>query len=238
MKTIFKKTGFLAVWLLLVCLLFTGCGGKAESASASAAASSVTILPTGMPEEIDAFGDAGTSADGVQENGAPEAESAETSSGDETGTSAEELPAAGEESIEEGSEAVPEDADAAGTEETDGDAPGAELTVEKDGTYTSREEVALYIHTYGKLPSNYITKKKAEQLGWDSSRGNLWDVAPGMSIGGGHFGNYEGNLPDGDYRECDIDYEGGYRGAKRIVYSDDGRIYYTEDHYNTFEQLY
>ena len=116
-----------------------------------------------------------------------------------------------------------------------------ELTVEEDGEYTSREEVALYIHIYGRLPSNYITKREAEELGWDSYRGNLWDVAPGKSIGGTRFGNYERNLPEKSgrkYYECDIDYHGGRRGAKRIVYSNDGLIFYTEDHYLTFEQLY
>ena len=111
----------------------------------------------------------------------------------------------------------------------------------EDGTYTSKEEVAEYIHTYGHLPSNFITKRSAKELGWISSEGNLWEVAPGMSIGGDYFGNYEGTLPeaeDRDYYECDIDFDGSYRGAKRIVYSNDGLIYYTEDHYETFELLY
>lgn len=114
-------------------------------------------------------------------------------------------------------------------------------TIEESGIYTSKDEVALYIHIYGRLPDNYITKRKAEDLGWNSKEGNLWDVAPGMSIGGSRFGNYEGALPEKEgrkYFECDIDYEGGYRGAKRLIYSDDGLIFYTEDHYNTFEQLY
>ncbi len=125
-----------------------------------------------------------------------------------------------------------------GEEESDGPETG---TVEESGSYTSKEEVGLYLHLYGHLPDNYITKKEAENLGWDSRAGNLWEVAPGMSIGGSRFGNYEGLLPDKKgrkYYECDIDYEGGYRGAGRIVYSDDGLIYYTEDHYKTFEQLY
>ena len=107
-----------------------------------------------------------------------------------------------------------------------------------NGTYTSKDEVALYIHLYDKLPSNYITKKEARALGWDASLGNLWDVAYGKSIGGDYFGNYEGRLPDDEYRECDIDYEGGYRNEKRIIYSDDGDIYYTDDHYESFELLY
>lgn len=116
-----------------------------------------------------------------------------------------------------------------------------EETVSEDGTYTSPEEVALYLHLYGHLPSNYITKKEAEAAGWDSSKGNLWEVADGMSIGGSRFGNYEGELPDKEGRkwyECDVNYEGGYRGAERLVYSSDGLIYYTADHYETFEQLY
>lgn len=113
--------------------------------------------------------------------------------------------------------------------------------ISEDGTYTSKEDVAEYLHTYGHLPSNFIKKKAAQKLGRVSSEGNLWDVAPGMSIGGDYFGNYEGNLPeakDRDYYECDIDFDGSYRGAKRIVYSNDGLIYYTEDHYETFELLY
>lgn len=110
-------------------------------------------------------------------------------------------------------------------------------TIEEDGSYTSKDDVALYLHTYGKLPSNFITKKEAKELGW--SGGSLEDYAPGKCIGGDRFGNYEGNLPDGSYHECDIDTLGASgRGAKRIVYSDDGRIYYTEDHYESFEQLY
>jgi len=113
--------------------------------------------------------------------------------------------------------------------------------VVEDGTYTSKEEVAAYIHLYGTLPSNFITKDEASDLGWVSSKGNLDQVAPGMSIGGDYFGNYEGNLPEAEgreYHECDINYEGGYRGDERIVFSNDGLIYYTDDHYETFELLY
>ena len=112
--------------------------------------------------------------------------------------------------------------------------------IAEDGSYTSKEEVALYIHTYGHLPENYITKDEAYDLGW-KSEGTLDEVAPGMSIGGDYYGNYEGVLPDEpgrEYHECDIDYESGNRNGKRIVYSNDGNIYYTEDHYNSFEHLY
>ncbi|MBR2257051.1 MAG: ribonuclease [Blautia sp.] len=125
-------------------------------------------------------------------------------------------------------------------EET-GNAAKQDLIVEEDGTYTGKDEVALYIHTYGHLPSNFITKKEAKALGWESSKGNLEDVAPGKSIGGDRFGNYEGQLPQKEgrtYTECDIEFEGGYRDAKRIIFSNDGLIFYTEDHYQSFEQLY
>ena len=106
---------------------------------------------------------------------------------------------------------------------------------------TAVPDVATYLHAYGELPCNYITKAKARDLGWDSSRGNLWDVAYGYSIGGDRFGNYEGRLPDAPGRkwyECDVNYDGGYRGAERILYASDGLIYYTDDHYSTFTLLY
>ncbi len=108
------------------------------------------------------------------------------------------------------------------------------------GTYTTKEDVALYIHTYGRLPDNFITKKEAEKLGWPG--GSLEPYAPGMCIGGNRFGNYEKLLPEAKgrtYTECDIDTLGASkRGAKRIVFSNDGLIYYTDDHYESFELLY
>ena len=117
-------------------------------------------------------------------------------------------------------------------------APEPEL--DEHGTYDSKEEVALFIHTYGHLPDNYISKKEAQALGW--SGGSLEAYAPGKCIGGSRFGNYEGLLPEADgrrYTECDIDTLGARgRGAKRIVFSNDGLIYYTGDHYETFELLY
>lgn len=115
-----------------------------------------------------------------------------------------------------------------------------QIEILEDGWYSSKEEVALYLQSYGELPDNYITKDEAYDLGWDSKEGNLWDVADGMSIGGDKFGNREGLLPKEKgriYYECDIDYEGGYRNSKRIVFSNDGLIFYTEDHYESFEDI-
>lgn len=112
--------------------------------------------------------------------------------------------------------------------------------LDPEESYTAKEDVALYIHAFGCLPPNFITKEAARDLGWDG--GGLDDCAYGMCIGGDRFGNYEGLLPDAPGRywtECDIDtLHQASRGAKRIVFSNDGLVYYTEDHYESFELLY
>ena len=108
------------------------------------------------------------------------------------------------------------------------------------GPITEPQAIADYLFEHGELPDNFITKKEAQALGWESGR-NLSDFAPGKSIGGDYFGNYEGILPQGKglkYREADCNYTGGKRGAERIVYSSDGRVYYTKDHYQTFTELF
>lgn len=117
----------------------------------------------------------------------------------------------------------------------------ASATVSRDGSYTSKEDIALYLHTYGELPSNFISKTKAREAGWNPQKGNLDEVCPGKSIGGSAFYNDDNALPDAPnrtWRECDVNYQGGHRGPERIVYSNDGLIYYTPDHYKTFERLY
>ena len=109
--------------------------------------------------------------------------------------------------------------------------------VVREGEYTSKDDVARYIKQFGALPRNFITKSRARALGWRG--GPLEPYAPGKSIGGDRFGNYEGLLPDGRYKECDIDTKGKKsRGSKRIVFDDKGNIYYTGDHYESFTQLY
>ena len=129
------------------------------------------------------------------------------------------------------------EADAVSPGESDKSSPAA---LDEGGEYTSAEDVALYLHLYAHLPQNFITKKDARALGWNV--GGLDDYADGKCIGGDRFGNYEGLLPDApgrEYHECDIDtLHAASRGAKRIVYSNDGLIYYTEDHYESFILLY
>ena len=143
----------------------------------------------------------------------------------------EDLSGSSEESVPE-EEAPPAEEEAPPVEE--------EPVIDEDGAYTTKEDVALYIYTYGHLPDNFITKKEAESLGW--SGGGLDDYAYGCCIGGNRFGNYEGLLPEADgrtYTECDIDtMHASKRGAKRIVFSNDGLIYYTDDHYESFTLLY
>ena len=116
----------------------------------------------------------------------------------------------------------------------------ADYPVQEEGWYDSLEEVAVYLTQFGELPGNYLTKREAQALGWESRLGNLWDVAQGCSIGGDRFGNYEGLLPDAKGRrwtECDIGFDGGYRNGQRIVFSNDGLIYYTADHYQSFDEI-
>ena len=110
--------------------------------------------------------------------------------------------------------------------------------MDAEGSYTTKEDVSDYIHSYERLPQNFITKKLAKDLGWPG--GGLDPYAYGKCIGGDYYGNYDGTLPEGDYRECDIDtLHKKDRGAKRLVYDVlDGDIYYTSDHYKTFIQLY
>lgn len=121
------------------------------------------------------------------------------------------------------------------------ESPEASPNLSEDGWYNSKEEVALYIHLYGHLPGNYLTKREAEALGWSGGSVERY-AGEGRAIGGGRFGNYEGLLPEKQgrtYTECDIGTVGtSSRGAKRVVFSNDGLVYYTGDHYESFELLY
>ena len=120
------------------------------------------------------------------------------------------------------------------------DTTGLAPAIDEEGFYYSAEDVALYLYTYGRLPENFITKSEARKLGWEG--GSVEKYAPDCAIGGDKFGNREGWLPVASgrqYYECDIDTHGeNSRGAKRIVFSNDGLIYYTDDHYESFELLY
>lgn len=167
---------------------------------------------------------------GAQSTAAPQTQSAALTESTQ-GTAAESTP--------DGAAKTAQDAiEAAQAEEQPAAAAAA---IDEDGSYDTKDEVALYIHTYGRLPGNYITKAEAEKAGW-SGGGSVEKYCPGKCIGGGRFGNYEGLLPDAAGRvwtECDINTLGAAsRGAERIVFSNDGLIYYTPDHYDSFQLLY
>lgn len=110
--------------------------------------------------------------------------------------------------------------------------------VARDGEYTDKDHICWYLVEFGRLPRNFITKAEARRLGWQG--GPVEPYAPGKSIGGDHFGNYERTLPEGRYCECDVDTRGRPRGAKRIVYTVSGalRVYYSDDHYRTFTKIH
>lgn len=197
--------------VIMTVVLMTGCAGAGKEDAQENAAVLTTVTEQESREET-----SGPESEDTDEE-------AEEASGPESEYTDEEAEEAAGPAPEKTAEAEPDDS--------------AEKRIDENGSYTTRDDVALYIHVYGKLPSNFITKKEAEKLGWTG--GSLEPYAPGKCIGGGRFGNYEGVLPQGNYKECDIDTLGKKsRGAKRIVYSDDGRIYYTADHYESFTQLY
>ena len=228
-----KRTALLS--LLIAVMVLTGCGGsKAAPAGDTAVATIATVAVTDPAKE-----DAAAEVTAVMpDTGAADTSRAQSDAGssavapDHSGTS--------ESTITPASETI--------VEATATPSPGPTATptpepvqvvaaIDANGSYTSRDDVALYLHTYGTLPGNFITKKEAQALGWPG--GGLDAYAPGKCIGGDYFGNYEGKLPDGNYHECDIDTLGkSSRGAKRIIYSDTGAIYYTDDHYESFTQLY
>lgn len=119
-------------------------------------------------------------------------------------------------------------------------APGSNAAPDEDGSYTTKEDVLAYLIAYGHLPANFITKNEARAAGWEG--GSLEPYCPGKCIGGDRFGNREGLLPSAKGRvwtECDLNTLGKKsRGAERLVFSNDGLIYYTGDHYESFELLY
>lgn len=102
------------------------------------------------------------------------------------------------------------------------------------------EGADYWLQKYNVLPDKYNGKKEPKELGWVSVLGNLDDIAPGMMIGGDIYRNRSGHLPQAEERiwyEADINYTGGYRSRHRILYSNDGLIFVTYDHYETFVEI-
>ena len=116
----------------------------------------------------------------------------------------------------------------------------SKIQLDENKSYYSKEDVALYLHIFKRLPKNYLTKNEAKKLGWIASKGNLWDVTDRGVIGGDVFSNREEKLPKNEkYFEADVNYRGGTRGVERLIYTREGEvIYYTGDHYKNFEVIY
>lgn len=220
MLDLFKNVKkFLLIPLLCLIVMTAGACGAAGGKDAQKSDSSRTGL-TLMDQE-----------DGREADSAGSVETQENDSAGSDEEGAQEDKGSGGKDSQEDTEKLPDEKGTNTTKET------TEKLPDENGTYTKKEDVALFLHVYGRLPDNFMTKKQARALGW--SGGSLERYAQGMCIGGDRFGNYEGTLPEGNYHECDINTLGkSKRGAKRLVYSDDGRIYYTDDHYETFTLLY
>ena len=219
----------LKLWLLIMCFvialgMFTGCKKKKSKTTEAPTTTTTTAEETSQSETT-----APTTTEASKETS--EITEAPTTTTTEATT----------ESTTEATTEPTTEATTEATKKTKDTTPTTTAPViDENGTYTSKDDVALYIHTYGHLPSNFVTKKEAQAKGWEG--GSLEDYFPGCSIGGDKFGNREGLLPSKKgrtYTECDIDTKGKKsRGAKRIVFSNDGLIYYTGDHYETFTLLY
>lgn len=122
--------------------------------------------------------------------------------------------------------------------------------VEESGLYTTKDSVAVYLCKFDKLPSNYVGKNEGKSL-YESKTGNTfskWNFNPwttlGVMIGGDTFNNHADNpdnyhptLPEGNYHEADVDYSAKNRGTKRLIYQSDCVIYYTADHYESFDKF-
>ena len=236
MKLFKRYTAFLLMLIMVFSLCLTGCGEAEEEQAAYTTEAETLVL---APETEAKNSETAENSAAEQAAYATETETAEENAAGNEAAGTEET---AENTDPENNGVSGETAEAAEQENNgasaETDAEGNPL-LDEYGSYYQKDEVALYIHQYGKLPENYITKKEAESLGW--SGGSLEKYAPGKVIGGSKFGNYEGNLPKKkgrQYYECDIDSLAKKRGAKRIVFSDDGLIYYTDDHYETFELLY
>ena len=116
------------------------------------------------------------------------------------------------------------------------------MRTKKAGSATNRgmNGTDVYLIYYKKLPEYYIKKGQAQKSGWMPEEGNLADACPGKMIGGGNFKNHDLVLPTAPGRiwyEADINYVSGFRNKHRILYSNDGLIFVTYDHYETFYEI-
>ena len=208
--------------VLAMALTLAGCGDTSDPGTGGGSASSGSQVSTSMSGS-------GSGSGSGSENS--------SDSGNLNGSSTSEDASAGNTSESSSAEGSNADPSASGSYDNDPLGPAREDLPVEGEYYYDLEHVVVYLDLYGELPDNYITKKEAQALGW--SGGSVENYKEGAAIGGDHFGNREGILPDGNYTECDLNTDGmNSRGAERLVFSDDGEYYYTEDHYESFTQVW
>lgn len=103
--------------------------------------------------------------------------------------------------------------------------------------YNGADAQLFYLN---RLPNYYVSKDIAYAAGWKKKHKQLDDVLPGKMIGGDIYNNEDEKLPVTPNRvwyEADINYKGGKRNRERILYSNDGLIFATYDHYQTFYEI-
>ena len=109
------------------------------------------------------------------------------------------------------------------------------------GSITSSgiEGMDVFLAYWGILPGNYIGKDSARNAGWKPKK-SLSNKLPGKSIGGDIYANRNLKLPQIPGRvwyEADINYTEGKRNSERLLYSNDGLMFVTYDHYETFYEI-
>ncbi|SFN09963.1 ribonuclease [Chryseobacterium oleae] len=120
---------------------------------------------------------------------------------------------------------------------TDSQSTGRNSSSQAIDQLTEEKTVINYLKQNHRLPDYYITKNEARKLGWNPSKGNLCEVLPGKAIGGDHFSNREKRLPQGEkYFEADVNYTCGNRNSDRIIFTGNGDVYLTKNHYKSFEK--
>lgn len=105
---------------------------------------------------------------------------------------------------------------------------------------TDANTVVRWLQQHHRLPDVYLTKSEARRQGWNPAKGNLCKVLPGRAIGGDRFSNREQRLPmqaGRQWYEADVNDDCGHRDTDRLLYSSDGLIYLTTDHYRSFKRV-
>ena len=235
-----KRKRILGLWLILLMLIMTSCGSNKDAVSGTTKEFEENVQASESevqePESISQENDSETQKSETEaEKNEPEIQD-ESIIQEESAIQKDASKAQGESDVQE--------AEAEKQEQTqeieDSQQDSANNNLPTYGNYYyDVPNVVLYLEVYDELPPNYITKSEAKALGWEG--GSVDQYKEGAAIGGDTFGNREGLLPAADgrsYTECDIDTHGyDSRGAKRLIFSNDGLYFYTSNHYESFSEV-